>query len=194
MKNKFKKSNNKYLFNLISIYNNSILSNETKSLTIIGFYVAYFSILFTSDLTILDQCGKILLLISNIVISISVLIINTIYRNWKKHYTILIKQIFLELKIKKKYISNQYKEVDIENNKTSYFSTKFMTNAIILIIGLVSNIYLIYLIKNNSINLNLRITATYRYASAQGLARPAANSPSGIRLAYASYMPVPNVP
>ncbi len=40
----------------------------------------------------------------------------------------------------------------------------------------------------------LRITATYRYASAQGLARPAANSPSGIRLAFASYMPVPNVP
>ncbi len=40
----------------------------------------------------------------------------------------------------------------------------------------------------------LRITATYRFASAQGLARPAANSLSGIRLAYASYMPVPNVP
>ncbi|TGK48731.1 hypothetical protein EHQ10_13590 [Leptospira bouyouniensis] len=39
-----------------------------------------------------------------------------------------------------------------------------------------------------------RITATYRYASAQGLARPTANSPSGIRLAFASYMPVPNVP
>ncbi|WP_231292435.1 hypothetical protein, partial [Leptospira meyeri] len=36
--------------------------------------------------------------------------------------------------------------------------------------------------------------ATYRYASARGLARPTANSPSGIRLAYASYMPVPNVP
>ncbi|WP_210415779.1 hypothetical protein, partial [Leptospira bouyouniensis] len=44
------------------------------------------------------------------------------------------------------------------------------------------------------INMTLRITATYRYASAQGLARPAANSPSGIRLAFASYMPVPNVP
>ncbi|WP_167481820.1 hypothetical protein [Leptospira bouyouniensis] len=42
--------------------------------------------------------------------------------------------------------------------------------------------------------MRLRITATYRYASAQGLARPTANSPSGIRLAYASYMPVPIVP
>ncbi len=40
----------------------------------------------------------------------------------------------------------------------------------------------------------LQITATYRFASAQGLARPSANSPPGIRLAYASYMPVPNVP
>ncbi len=46
----------------------------------------------------------------------------------------------------------------------------------------------------NLMNQERRITATYRYASAQGLARPAANSPSGIRLAYASYMPVPNVP
>ncbi len=44
------------------------------------------------------------------------------------------------------------------------------------------------------INGLLRITAPFRFAPAQGLARPAANCPPGIRLAYASDMPVPNVP
>ncbi len=47
---------------------------------------------------------------------------------------------------------------------------------------------------NYVVTKDLRITETYRYASAQGLARPPANCPPVTRLAYASYVPVPNVP